>query len=46
MVRGLPPVTDKIFSRLQIVQTGFVLHPASYLLGTEILFYGGKAARA
>jgi hypothetical protein len=46
MIRGLLTGTDKIFSLLQIVQTGFVVHPASYVLGIGILFSGGKAAGA
>jgi hypothetical protein len=34
-----------LFSLRQIVQTGFVVHPAPYLLDTGNLFSGGKAAR-
>jgi hypothetical protein len=44
--RSSSPGRVKIFSPLQIVQTGFRAHPASYSVVTDGSFTGVKAAEA
>jgi hypothetical protein len=44
-VRVRVPVGARFF-HLQVVQTGFGVHPASYSMGTKSSFPGGKAVWA